>query len=270
MDTLYLAHCLAGIAQIVGEELLSLDPRQTVARQKVCGEWVTSADEYAHELLGDFLADGFPGIPLVLEEQDNVPVVPDTCIVADELDGTHVYMNGLREWGITLAYLERGRPIAGVLFQPATGVLIRAARDKGTWLDGERLRFDEGATLERRLMGAEINRRLERQELLWLGAVAGHCAGVRSQATTIGNVVELLCGGTVLLLNPRGGKIWDFAAAALAVEEAGGAALSPAGEPLGWSGMDMGVVFAANASIAERAVGVRRELEHSANAISRV
>ena len=87
MDTLYLAHCLAGAAQIAREELLALEPRQAAARQEACGDWVTSADEYSHEWLADLLADCFPGIPLIVEE--NLPTVPDriTCIVADELDG---------------------------------------------------------------------------------------------------------------------------------------------------------------------------------------
>ena len=269
-NALYVAHRLAGVAQIAGEQLLRRQPGQIRSRQKACGDWVTSADEYSHRLLRELLTDCFPGVPLILEEQDNAPVVPATCVVADELDGTHAYMNGRREWGITLAYLERGRPAAGVLFQPATGVMIRSARNNGTWLDGQRLRFDGSASLNGRLIGGEINRHLQWQEYLWLGVVAKHCAGVRSLATTVGNAIELLSGGTVLLLNPRGGKIWDFAAAALAVEEAGGAARSSTGEPLSWSAIEMGVLFAAEASIVSRTLSLRHELERIADVAGRV
>jgi len=262
---LYVAHQLAGVAQIAGEALLSRQLAETGARQKACGDWVTLADEYSHELLDGLLTECFPGIPLILEEQDNAPTVPDTCIVADELDGTHAYMNGCREWGITLAFLERGKPVAGVLFQPATGVMIRSARAGGTWLDGRRVWLGEAASLDGRLMSGEINRHLKWQEYLWLGALAKQCAGVRGLATTVGNAIELLQGRTVLLVNMRGGKIWDFAAAALAVEEAGGTALTPTGEPLCWSGIEMGVLLAAGSSIAAEAVSARRELERRAS-----
>jgi len=249
---------------------MRLQAGQTGARQTACGDRVISADEYSHQLLRGLLSECFPGVPLVLEEPNNTPGVPATCIVADELDGMPVYLNGRREWGVTLAYLECGKPVAGVLFQPATGVLIRSGRGNGTWLDGKRLWFDDAASLHGGLVGGEFNRHLDWRACLSLGVVAKRCAGVRSLATTVGNAIELLCGGTVLLLNPKGGKIWDFAAAALAVEEAGGAALSPAGEPLSWCRVEMGVLLAANASIAMQAVSLWREPGSRTNAASSV
>ena len=183
--------------------------------------------------------------------------MPETYVVADELDGTHIYMNGLDEWGITLAYVENGCPKAGVLYQPATGVLIRSARGGGAWLGDRRLTLDETRSLDGNLIGAEVNRYLERDEFAWIGALARQCAGVRSLAGTVGNAVELLLGRTVLFVNARGGKVWDFAAASLAVEEAGGVALSPSGQPLCWSTIEMGVLFAANAHVAKQALSCR-------------
>ena len=54
-------------------------------------------------------------------------------------------------------------------------------------------------------------------------------------------------------------------AAALAVEEAGGAARSPAGEPLSWSAIEMGALLATEASIVSQTLSLRRKLERIAD-----
>ena len=250
---------LAEIARTAGDALLDVPPETMDRRQKPSGEWVTTADEASHRLLRRMLAEAFPDTPAVLEEQDNALPLPDTCLAVDELDGTHVFMNGLGDWGVSLALIEDGRPLAGVLHQPATGVLIRAARDEGCWVGDQRLTFGGVTSLSGRLIGAEVNRYLPWGEFVWIGALARQCAGVRGLATAVGNAVELLLGGTVLFVNARGGKLWDFAAAALAVEEAGGVALSCSGEPLRWSAIEMSALFAANAAVAEQALSLRAE-----------
>ena len=250
------AHLLEEIVATVGQELLDMQRADLRKREKAPGEWVTAADTKSHELLVRLIEEHFPGVPIVMEEQTNASEVPATCIVADELDGTHIYMNGLDEWGIALAFIDNGRPVAGVLAQPATGTSVWTERGCGAWSDGQRLKLDDKSTVADRIIGAEINRHLRQEELAWLRNLAGEFACVRTLATAIGNALELLRGQTALFVNVRGGKIWDFAAAALAVKEAGGVALSPGGKPLNWSSVDMGVVFATNASTAELALSL--------------
>lgn len=215
------------------------------------------ADMECHRLLKSLIEERFPDLPVVMEEQANPSAIPASCIVADELDGTHVYMSGSRDWGVTLALIEDGRPAAGILLQPATGVSVRTARGFGTWFNDRLLKLDGAELLDSSVIGAEINRQLRWEDFVWVGALANHCASVRCLATSVGSALELIRGSTALFVNPRGGKIWDFAAAALAVEEASGIATSVSGEPLCWSTVDMGVVLAANHAIAEQALSLR-------------
>ena len=257
MTTTRISERLAEIAREGGKVLVDLPAEALAPRCKSPGEWVTAADQKSHRLLRRLIAEAFPGLPVVMEEQDNEAALPPSFVVADELDGTHVYMNGLGDWGIALAYIENHRVEAGVLFQPVTGILIQTERGAGTWIGDRRLQLDDAEPLDRSLIGAEINRYLNRDELAWIGRLAGRSAGVRTLATAVGNTIELLLGHTSLYINARGGKVWDFAAASLAVMEAGGIALRCSGKPLGWSRLEMDVLFAAGADVAAQALSLR-------------
>ena len=74
-------------------------------------------------------------------------------------------------------------------------------------------------------------------------------------ACSVDAALELLRGRTDLYLNCRGAKIWDFAATALAVTEAGGTALAitddAAGADLRWDAVEMGVLYVANRILAD-------------------
>ena len=257
MTTTRIAERLAEIAREGGKVLLDLPSDALEPRRKSPGEWVTAADRKSHQLLRHLIADTFPGLSIVMEEQDNEAALPATCVVADELDGTHVYMNGLGNWGITLAYIEKHRVEAGVLFQPVSGVLIQTVHGAGTWIGDRQLQLDAAGQLDRSLVSAEINRYLDKDELAWIGKLAGLSAGVRALATAVGDTIELLLGHTSLYINVRGGKVWDFAAASLAVTEAGGVVLSASGKPLDWSRLEMDVLFAAGSEVAAEALSLR-------------
>jgi fructose-1,6-bisphosphatase/inositol monophosphatase family enzyme len=64
----------------------------------------------------------------------------------------------------------------------------------------------------------------------------------------------VLRGRACVYINWRGAKVWDFAAAVLAIEEAGGVASSCLGEPLVWDRIPMSVMLAANAEVAAAAL----------------
>src|SRR5262245_53766495 len=88
----------------VGARGRELQGRARIAH-KAPGDLVTEADRLSHELIHAELSEHYPGVPLIMEEQDNALSVPDHCIVVDELDGTNVYSRGADEFGVTLAWL---------------------------------------------------------------------------------------------------------------------------------------------------------------------
>jgi len=253
-----LAGQLAVIARLAGAEIRAMQAGPLEVRLKGPAEVVTLADRRSHEIMVAELTRRFPGVPLVLEEQDNPARLPATYLVADELDGTAIYSRGLTDWAVTLALVENGRPVAGAMVQPCRDVMVTAWRGGGAWRDGRRLRFAPGLTIAGSVALAEINRFHTPAQVAWAGRISERALTLRSLGSAVGAALELVNGHASLYLNCRGAKVWDFAAAVIAVEEAGGVAVAPdGGGTLDWSTAPMGALLAANAGIAAEALALR-------------
>ena len=248
---------LAEVARAAGSAILALRREGLNAEMKGVGQLVTLADQRSHEIIAPELERRFPGVVRILEEQENPEALPARYITADELDGTAIYAAGFPDWGVTLALIEDGEPVAGVLHQPALGVTVTAWRGGGAWLDGRRLRLEPAAALGGTIAMLELNPLLGLDNAAWAARVA-HCAvAAVTQATAVGNTIALLQGRASVYLNCRGAKVWDFAAAVLAVREAGGVALSAEGGAIDWRRLPVGALLAAGPEVAREVLALR-------------
>lgn len=246
---------LEALAREVGAELLAMqraaadDPQGLVLRRKGAGDLVTRADEHSHARLSAALAALDASHPIVLEESARHEIPAGAFFVCDELDGTINYARGRPGWGVSLARVD-GVPTHGVFHLPALGLTVTAERGRGCRLNGRPVRLHGAESLPDAVAGCELNPHhdaaLRRRYVDPLTTVA---LTSTVAACAVEAAAELLRGRTDLYLNCRGAKIWDFAATALAVEEAGGVASDPDGRPLRWDGVEMGVLFAANAAL---------------------
>lgn len=91
---------------------------------------VTEADEAADALISAGLAEAFPGMPLVTEEQaashsQNV----STFLIVDPLDGTKEFIKRRGDFTVNIAYVENGVPLRGVVYAPARERLFYTLAD---------------------------------------------------------------------------------------------------------------------------------------------
>lgn len=248
---------LIEIAKRAGAALAAVQAEDLGARYKSRGQLVTRADEVSHALIEAQLAQAFPDVPRVMEEQANEARLPaGAYLVVDELDGTIPFSRGMREWAVMIARID-GRPTHGVIYLPAWETLIAAEAGRGCTLNGEKIRLSSSRSLADAVLGMELNLYLgaEHRER-FVSRLSAVALSTRCLACAGAAVAELLLGRTDLYLNCRGGKIWDFAAGALAVEEAGGVAWRIDGTPIAWNSLEMDVLLAANPHIAEQALTI--------------
>ena len=101
---------------------------------------VTEGDLAADAAAKEVLRRRFPGVP-VLSEEDAGPIrLGDRrALIIDPVDGTRAFMTGRSEWCVSLALMEGGRPLAGVIAAPARRQTFAAWRGRGAFLNGERL-----------------------------------------------------------------------------------------------------------------------------------
>jgi 3'(2'), 5'-bisphosphate nucleotidase len=93
-----------------------------VARVKADRSPVTDADEEAERLILAALAEAFPGVPVVAEEESaagRIQAVGGRFFLVDPLDGTKEFLSGNGEFTVNIAEVVDGVPVAGVVYAPA-------------------------------------------------------------------------------------------------------------------------------------------------------
>ena len=125
---------LADIATQAGEAIMAVYSTDFLHQQKDDASPVTEADLRADAVIRAALAQAFPGTPVVFEE-DAASFPPDTCefFLVDPLDGTKEFLKRNGEFTVNVALIRNGRPVAGVVGAPASGVLYLAAQGLGAF-----------------------------------------------------------------------------------------------------------------------------------------
>ena len=178
--------------------------------------------------------------------------------VVDPIDGTRDYLRARPGWAVSVALIEDGQPIIGVLDAPARGEKWIAEAGQGAWRNGVRLQV--GGRLQ--LAGA----RVPADQLPQVDRDLAMVAKPNSIALRIAMVAA---DEADLLATIRWGNEWDIAAAVLIAREAGatvsdafGDAIdfnTPAAEAFGVLVTVPGIHAAAVERLAERArTGVKR------------
>ncbi|MDX3927065.1 MAG: 3'(2'),5'-bisphosphate nucleotidase CysQ [Shinella sp.] len=114
---------------------------------------VTQADERAEAIITDALKVAFPDIPIVAEEAVAAGDVPDISgeifFLVDPLDGTKEFISLRDDFTVNIALIDRGLPIAGIVYAPALKVAYTA-------VDGHAAKFeltDDFTVVNRRKIG---------------------------------------------------------------------------------------------------------------------
>ncbi|MFZ1725773.1 MAG: 3'(2'),5'-bisphosphate nucleotidase CysQ [Albidovulum sp.] len=101
---------------------------------------VTEADEAADALISEGLAEAFPSLAQVTEEQaESHGQTVSTFLIVDPLDGTKEFVNRRGDFTVNIAYVESGVPLRGVVYAPAKGRLFytladgRSIEEKGSF-----------------------------------------------------------------------------------------------------------------------------------------
>jgi len=145
------------------------------------------------------------------------------AFVVDPIDGTRAFIEGRKTWCVSVAIVEEGRPVAGVLDCPAREERFWAGRGRGAWKNGIALQVGppEGP--------ARISGPKELVDRLSLPPESlERAAYVPSLAYRIAMVANGRLDASFVKPNSHD---WDLAAADLILEEAGGSLLTRVGRP---------------------------------------
>ena len=127
---------LRDIAEAAGLETLRFYGKQLTVDAKADDSPLTQADLASHRLITTRLREAFPDIPVVSEEdgeRDAAIATAPRFFVVDPLDGTKEFIKKTGSFTVNIGLIEAGRPIAGIVHVPATGVTYGADSVAGAW-----------------------------------------------------------------------------------------------------------------------------------------
>jgi len=192
--------------------------------EKSRNDFVSRVDEMAEAAIIEVVRDHYPDHAILAEESGAAGDNEYRWII-DPLDGTTNYLHGNPVFSVSIAVMHRRELQHAVVYDPLRQEIFTASRGDGAQLDGRRIRVSKQGTLRGSLIGTGFPYRMSEANmdvyLKMLRAVMLETAGVRRP----GSAALDLCyvaAGRVDGFWELGLKIWDIAAGALIIREAGG------------------------------------------------
>lgn len=205
-----------------GERIEAVRAGSFAVEQKGAAGPVTTADREADAMLRERLLRLQPAAWLSEETADDLDRLgAERVWIVDPLDGTREFVEGVPEYAVAVALVERGEPILGIVYHPPTRTAFWALRGGGAFRDGEPIRVREG------------DRLLASRSELRRGEFAPFEGAWRIDPVgSIEYKLALIAAGDGAVTLSRGPKHeWDVCAGALLVTEAGGAVTDLFGAP---------------------------------------
>jgi myo-inositol-1(or 4)-monophosphatase len=214
------------------------------------GSPVSKADHEAQDAVVSLIAGRYGDHAVIAEELLGRPERHAAagearfCWVIDPIDGTRNYCRGLPLYASSAALLERGAPVACAIYDASSRIVFSAARGGGAWCGPRPLAPTDGSaekrlnvaigSSHRKSVLATVKAWADRYAVRNYGSVCLHFAWVASGMLDAAYAAEC--------------KLWDVAAGALLIEEAGGIVSDPVGRALwpmdlgGYSGQDVPIL----------------------------
>ena len=235
-------------------------------------DFVTQVDMGISDFLKTELFKAFPNVGFMTEEESRHSL-QEKCFILDPIDGTTNLIYDYKMSSISLAYTEKGKVVFGVVLNPFTHELFFSLRGNGAYL----YKTDRGIKklLQTGIENYKANplrtsNRVLKSSLIEFGAGSSH-KNEAPQTFRLGqrvfeNCLDLrrICSTALSICYIAAGRLdgyfervikpWDYAAAILILEEAGGLSSTWDGNPLPLD--KNGTIICANAVIYQDLISI--------------
>jgi myo-inositol-1(or 4)-monophosphatase len=238
-DLQFVAELARGAGKVI-LEYFGQTERLTKTHQAAKSEAVTVADRASQRFIVAGLKKRFPGDGIVGEENDTgsdiTAEIPDPngrVWIIDPLDGTNNFVAHFPTFAVCIGLLEKGYPVLGIVYDVCRDTMYAAARGEGAWIGPKRLAAHNtplGDASILMLTSNLLNKqgRAPGYAIRWLSQTNWKIRIMGSAALEACQVGAGIAHGALTIH----GKIWDAAAAAAVVLEAGGKFTDLAGKDI--------------------------------------
>lgn len=160
-----------------------------------------------------------PGTQTILGEETNeaVDVLAEHLWIIDPIDGTANFIKQADDYGILVAYFQKGEPVLSFIYEVETNNLVVAEKDKGVTLNGEPLPAPENLSLNNGFIS--INpRKMVNTDLMRY--IAKNSFDIRFLGSSVSDSMRVIEGKYAAFVSPES-EPWDRAPQILLAKELG-------------------------------------------------
>lgn len=218
-------------------------------------DFVTEVDVAVQNYIQEKLEQLYPQIQFLSEEKDNEDVDKNGLVwVLDPVDGTTNLIHDYKASVISLALMDAGNSIIGIVYNPYSKELFTAKEGEGCFCNGKKVMVSQASKMEECLIAIGTSpyyKEMAKKNFEIFGKLFCDCQDIRRTGSAALDLAYV-ASGRIEGYFERSLKIWDFAAGMLLVKEAGGVVVNYQGEE---AGMDMvGDIVAGNQAVVTQLV----------------
>ena len=173
-------------------------------------DFVTKTDKHVEKILIEELSKTKKNYSFITEETGNINNQDKNNIwVIDPIDGTTNFLHGIPHFAICIAHKFKDEIISGLIFDPIKDEMFFAEKDKGAFLNNQRLRVSKKNSLDDCLFSSNH----EGVKFSDLNMRYSGCAALDLAYVASGRLDGFFHNKI---------NLWDVAAGAIMVKEAGG------------------------------------------------
>lgn len=192
--------------------------------EKDTHDYVSYVDKETEKILVKKLTEILPQAGFITEEGTADYAQEDYYWVIDPLDGTTNYIQDYAPYCVSIALMEKGEFLIGVVYEVCRDECFYAWKDGGAHMNGKRISVSDTSQMNKAFAGLDLpyNDKVYKPVINYLlDSLYGRVSSVRF----CGSAAMALCFvaiGRYDMWAEAFLKLWDFAAGALIVQEAGG------------------------------------------------
>lgn len=220
-------------ATILGTSYDNLGTKEKSSHRDV----VTKYDIENQERIIKHLSKRFPNSGFISEEiEDNTFPSNELVFIIDPIDGT---MNFTKDMGyscVSAACFKNQKPYVGVVYNPYRDELFTATLGGGAFCNGNLISVTN-ESLSNSLIQTNTSSyypELRDETITRIQSILPKCINIRMTGAAALDICQVAAGRAGLYFEARI-SLWDYAAAALILTEAGGEVLDLKGNPISYS-----------------------------------
>lgn len=183
--------------------------------------FATKADLESEQKIIQIITKNFPDHNIIAEESGNVNKDSEYSWAIDPIDGTIPFVDGIPTFGVSVGLLKNNQPVVGVVYMVAIDELYWAQKDKGAFLNGQKIQVRKEKNLQNCSIGLDWGHtdRIIKLDKFFKPIVekVRYVYLFGSAVSVMVFIAKGMIDGYIIRAN-----VWDLAAGVVLIAEAGG------------------------------------------------